>query len=103
MDRSRTRSPPNYKDRYDNMQYSYKILLNSIYGFFGYQRSRLYDVDVAQSVTAVGRDTLLKTKTVIENNKKYDLKVIAGDTDSVFISLVGRFFHKFFIFNPLVK
>lgn len=75
------------KDRYDNMQYSYKILLNSIYGFFGYQRSRLYDVDVAQSVTAVGRDTLLKTKTVIENNKKYDLKVIAGDTDSVFIKI----------------
>ena len=75
------------KDRYDNMQYSYKILLNSTYGFFGYQRSRLYDVDVAQSVTAVGRDTLLKTKTVIENNKKYDLKVIAGDTDSVFIKI----------------
>lgn len=75
------------KDRYDNMQYSYKILLNSLYGFFGYQRSRLYDVDVAQSVTAVGRDTLLKTKTVVENNKKYDLKVIAGDTDSVFIKI----------------
>jgi len=68
------------KDRYDNMQYSYKILLNSIYGYFGYKRSRLYDVDVAQSVTAVGRDTLLRTKTVIENNKNYDLKVIAGDS-----------------------
>ena len=38
-------------------------------------------------MTAVGRDTLLKTKTVIENNKKYDLKVIAGDTDSVFIKI----------------
>ena len=75
------------KNLYDNMQYSYKILLNATYGFFGYQRSRLYDVDVAQSVTAVGRDTLLKTKTVIENNKKYDLKVIAGDTDSVFIKI----------------
>ena len=50
------------KDRYDNMQYSYKILLNSTYEFFEYQRSRLYDVDVAQSVTAVGRDTLLKPK-----------------------------------------
>lgn len=75
------------KDRYDNLQYSYKILLNSIYGYFGYKRSRLYDVDVAQSVTAVGRDTLLRTKTVIENNKTYNLKVIAGDTDSCMIKV----------------
>ena len=75
------------KDRYDNMQYSYKILLNSIYGYFGYQRSRLYDVDVAQSVTAVGRDTLLKTKNVIESNTNYNLKVIAGDTDSTMIKV----------------
>lgn len=74
---------PIEKDRYDNMQYSYKILLNSVYGYFGYQRSRLYDVDVAQSVTAVGRENLLKTKEVIESNKL--LKVVSGDTDSCMI------------------
>lgn len=65
-------------NQYDNMQYALKILLNSVYGMFGFTRARLYDVDIASSVTYVARDTLLKTKTVIEENP--NLRVIAGDS-----------------------
>jgi len=72
-------------NQYDNMQYALKILLNSVYGMFGFTRARLYDVDIASSVTYVARDTLLKTKTVIEENP--NLRVIAGDTDSCMIKI----------------
>lgn len=65
-------------NQYDNMQYALKILLNSVYGMFGFTRARLYDVDIASSVTYVARNTLLKTKSVIEENP--NLKVIAGDS-----------------------
>jgi len=65
-------------NQYDNMQYALKILLNSVYGMFGFTRARLYDVDIASSVTYVARDTLLKTKAVIEENP--NLRVIAGDS-----------------------
>ena len=63
-------------NQYDNMQYALKILLNSVYGMFGFTRARLYDVDIASSVTYVARDTLLKTKAIIEENP--NLRVIAG-------------------------
>jgi len=72
-------------NQYDNMQYALKILLNSVYGMFGFTRARLYDVDIASSVTYVARDTLLKTKAVIEENP--NLRVIAGDTDSCMIKI----------------
>ena len=72
-------------NQYDNMQYALKILLNSVYGMFGFTRARLYDVDIASSVTYVARDTLLITKTVIEENP--NLRVIAGDTDSCMIKI----------------
>ena len=73
-------------EEYDNYQYAFKILLNSIYGYFGYKRSRLYDENIASSVTAFGRSAISITKETIENTI-YDnihFKVIGGDTDSCF-------------------
>ncbi len=77
------------RDEYDSYQYAFKILLNSIYGYFGYKRSRLYDVNIAQTVTAVGRKTLMQTKDIIESYKEYGLKTIAGDTDSCMFTING--------------
>ena len=80
----------------DAKQYAMKILLNSFYGYSGYARARLYSPIIANSVTSFGRENLLRTKKVIENNanfnlngNKYHLSVIAGDTDSVFIKVEG--------------
>jgi DNA polymerase elongation subunit (family B) len=59
------------------------VLHNSLYGYTGYSRSRLYVMDIANTITAYGRDTITKTKKLIEEN--FPVKVIYADTDSVFI------------------
>ena len=64
-------------------QLALKDLVNSLYGYTGYARSRLYLMDIANSITAWGRDTITKTKKLIEEN--YPVKVIYADTDSVFL------------------
>ena len=65
-------------------QYGLKILANSAYGYLGFFGARWYCKECAASTTAYGRDYLKK---LIERAKKDDLKVIYGDTDSVFVSL----------------
>jgi DNA polymerase I len=64
-------------------QLALKDLSNSLYGYTGYSRSRLYVMDIANTITAYGRDTITKTKKLIEEN--FPVKVIYADTDSVFI------------------
>ncbi len=64
-------------------QEAVKILLNSFYGYAGFQRSRLYTVEVAASVTAYGRENITRTKELIENA---GYRVVYGDTDSVFVA-----------------
>lgn len=66
-------------------QLALKIMANASYGYFGYPRSKLYSLDIANSITAFGRDTIKTTKEYIE--KKYGYKVIYGDTDSVMVKV----------------
>lgn len=54
----------------------------SIYGYLGFPKSRLYKPEVAESVTIMGRKLLKHTKQVLED-KTY--QVIYGDTDSVYV------------------
>ncbi|MBU7012045.1 MAG: ribonuclease H-like domain-containing protein, partial [Theionarchaea archaeon] len=65
-------------------QWALKILANSFYGYMGYPRARWYSLECAESTTAWGRMYL---KRIIDMAKKEDLKVIYGDTDSVFIKM----------------
>ena len=71
------------RDILDAKQYALKILLNSIYGYSGYMRARLFSPVIANSVTSYGRENLLKTREIVKNN---NMEVIAADTDSVFIT-----------------
>jgi DNA polymerase I len=64
-------------------QIALKYMSNSFYGYTGYVRARLYVLDVANTITAFGRDNLEKTKNLVEKNFEY--KVIYADTDSIFI------------------
>ena len=64
-------------------QLALKDLSNSLYGYTGYARSRLYVMNIANTITAFARDTITKTKQIIEEN--FPVKVIYADTDSVFI------------------
>lgn len=59
-----------------------KILANSFYGYLGYARSRWYNRQCAESVTAWGRMHIMDT---ISKAEKAGFNVIYGDTDSIFL------------------
>jgi len=64
-------------------QWGLKILANAFYGYLGYSKARVFNVNVANSVTSYGRDIITKTAEKIQ--KKYGVNVVYGDTDSVFV------------------
>ncbi|KAL0265845.1 UNVERIFIED_CONTAM: hypothetical protein PYX00_011563 [Menopon gallinae] len=74
-------------------QEALKIAANSIYGFTGSMLGKLPCIEVSQSITALGRNMIVETKSMIEAKYKksdlfgYDARVIYGDTDSVMIDL----------------
>lgn len=73
----------NDADFLDIKQRAVKLASNSIYGCLGAKFSRFYSPAMAEFVTAVGRDLLLKTKKIVE--EKFNLKIIYGDTDSIIV------------------
>jgi DNA polymerase I len=66
-------------------QLALKIMANASYGYFGYPRSKLYCLEIANSITAFGRDTIKNMKEFIE--KKYGYRVVYGDTDSLMVKV----------------
>lgn len=71
----------------DKHQYAIKIILNSVYGTFGYKYFRLYKIEIADSITFFARRALDHAIDSL-NNGGYD--VIYGDTDSAFFRQNGR-------------
>ena len=67
----------------DERQKALKILANASYGYMGWVGARWYFREGAEAVTALGRDTIKKA---IEIARSLELKVIYGDTDSLFVS-----------------
>ncbi len=61
-----------------------KILMNSFYGVMGSYGCRFYHPDLPRAITGSGHKLLLGSKEYLE---KKDLKVIYGDTDSLFVML----------------
>ncbi|MEM2896494.1 MAG: DNA polymerase domain-containing protein, partial [Candidatus Bathyarchaeia archaeon] len=61
-----------------------KIITNACYGYAGWIGARWYAREVAESAAALGRVTI---KEVIEVAKRLRLKVLYGDTDSVFVEM----------------
>ena len=60
-----------------------KILINSGYGVLGFKHFQYYNHSVASLVTALGRFTFQSMHKIAE---QMGLKVVYGDTDSVFVS-----------------
>lgn len=69
----------------DTLQSAYKTILNSVYGVMGYPKFRLYDVDIAKSITSMGRKMIKMIRSECEDNGLGVL--IAGDTDSCFLQV----------------
>jgi len=65
--------PEAYK-RYYTIQWTYKIIANSFYGYLGFEHSRIHDRRVAASITAIGRyvvrSGLAVSELVLENYPK---------------------------------
>ncbi|MHA2175260.1 MAG: DNA polymerase domain-containing protein [Candidatus Hodarchaeales archaeon] len=58
------------------------VVVHNSYGVLGSDRFPLYCLPVADSTTAYGRDSIERT---IEKARSLDVKVLYGDTDSVFL------------------
>ena len=67
----------------DERQRAVKILANATYGYMGWAQARWYCRECAEAVTAWGRRLI---RTVIEKASSLGLKVIYGDTDSLFVT-----------------
>ena len=76
----------------DTLQYTIKILLNSIYGTFANKYSAFMDIDNASSITKTGQAVAKEGAKILDEfiQKTYGVTsscVIAGDTDSVYITI----------------
>jgi DNA polymerase elongation subunit (family B) len=63
------------------LQNTFKILLNSFYGYLGFAQGHFADFDAAARVTQVGRDLLKK---MIEWLNAHGAQVIEVDTDGIY-------------------
>lgn len=65
----------------DAMQQTFKVLINSFYGYLGFSQAHFGDFSAAEEVTAKGRETL---KTMLDWLQKRGAKVIEIDTDGLY-------------------
>jgi len=68
-------------------QHALKYIANSMYGYLGFAGSRWYSIECAKAITALGRQYI---QDVIKEANKFGLRVIYGDTDSLFIDNVNK-------------
>ncbi|HUI07319.1 MAG TPA: DNA polymerase domain-containing protein [Verrucomicrobiae bacterium] len=66
---------------YEALQQTFKILLNSFYGYLGFSQAHFGDFDAAEKVTAKGRETL---KAMLDWLQARGAKVIEIDTDGLY-------------------
>ncbi len=79
--------PEARREWYSVVQSALKVLINASYGVFGSESFALYAPPVAESVTAVGRYVIKQT---IAKAEELGMKVLYGDTDSMFIWSPGE-------------
>jgi len=72
------------KQRLKQLETLYKFLAASMYGVCGYRRFRLFDPDVANAITYLGRTCLQRCQQELQ---KVGYRALYGDTDSLFVKL----------------
>lgn len=92
------RSHKNYIDNLNIQQHTIKILINTIYGYFGNKHSPLGDDELAESITLTGQAVIKQSNKLLIDyikNKanltdaeiEKDTPIIYNDTDSSYISI----------------
>ena len=72
-------------------QLGLKLMANVTYGYTAANFSgRMPCVEVGDSVVSKGRETLERAIKLVDANRKWDVKVVYGDTDSLFVLVPGR-------------
>jgi len=84
-------------NRFDSVQYAYKINLNSLYGYMGNGYAPMGDDDIASSVTLTGQSVIKKSNDLFVDSVRakfpeisvdtLEKSIIYNDTDSVYVSL----------------
>jgi len=69
----------------DMKQLALKVMSNAFYGYFGYSRAKIHNLDIAGAITSLGRHTIQETVKTVEDEFGYE--VVYGDTDSVMIKV----------------
>jgi len=85
-------------DRLNIRQHTIKILMNTVYGYFGNKHSPLGDDELAESITLTGQAVIKESNRILteyikantgltDEDLKHDSPVIYNDTDSSYISI----------------
>src|SRR5437762_5549662 len=77
----RAEKDPGKQHHLQALQNTFKILLNSFYGYLGFAQGHFADFDAAARVTQIGRDLLKK---MIEWLNAHGAQVIEVDTDGIY-------------------
>jgi DNA polymerase elongation subunit (family B) len=77
----RAEKDPTKQHHLQALQNTFKILLNSFYGYLGFAQGHFADFDAAARVTQIGRDLLKK---MIEWLNAHGVQVIEVDTDGIY-------------------
>lgn len=75
----------------DAQEKAIKVMTNAVYGYAGWAGARWYRREVAEAITAWGRNLLRKALKIAEEER---LRILYGDTDSIFVDhqeeVIGR-------------
>lgn len=72
-------------------QLGLKLIANVTYGYSAANFSgRMSCVDLADSILSKARETLERAIKFVDSNNKWNVKVVYGDTDSMFVQVPGR-------------
>jgi DNA polymerase elongation subunit (family B) len=72
---------PGRRDYYNALQQTFKVLINSFYGYLGTAIHNFSDPALAAEVTRLGRDTI---KTMLEWLRKNEARPVEIDTDGIY-------------------
>ena len=86
--RARTAATEELRVEYQARQASFKILINSFYGYLGFSGARFGDGDLAAEVTRLGRELLQK---LIDELAGHGCTILEADTDGIYLSSAQYF------------